>query len=231
MTSRRWLLLHGTPLTPAVWAPTAAELGDQAALIPDCSSVPPDDEPQRTIAQRLLHETEGDFDVVGHSFGGQTALELALLAPERVRTLTVLCSRDTPVPAFTALAASVRAGNGPTAESTLARWFSASELEEESAAVRSARTILASASNENWARALDAIAGYDASERTPALPMPVVLIAAGHDGVSDPQAMSALARRIPHAMLSVEPEWFHMSPFVLPGALAARLRAGRASGS
>lgn len=48
--------------------------------------------------------------VIGHSFGGQVALESALGAPELTTDLTLLCTRDTPLPAFTELSATVRAG-------------------------------------------------------------------------------------------------------------------------
>ena len=111
-TPRRWLLIHGTPLTPEVWTPTADALGTAEVLAPDCTDVPTGDNPQAAIARRLLESVDGDLDVVGHPFGGQIAIEVALRAPQRVRTLTILCSRDTPFPAFGALAESVRAGDG-----------------------------------------------------------------------------------------------------------------------
>lgn len=223
MTSRRWMLLHGTPLGPAVWAATAAALDDQAVLVPDCSVVPAEPDPQGVLARRLLEESDGELDVVGHSFGGQVALEVALRAPERVRSITVLCSRDTPVPTFGPMAAALRTGPGPTVEATLARWFSPAELQTGSAAVRTARTALRMASDEQWARALSGIATYDAAERTPSLSLPATLVAAGHDGVSDPESMRALAARLPDAEFTVEDDWYHMSPFVDPVALAERL--------
>jgi 3-oxoadipate enol-lactonase len=44
----------------------------------------------------------------GHSFGRQVALDLALLIPDRIATVTLICSRDTPFPGFAAAAASLR---------------------------------------------------------------------------------------------------------------------------
>lgn len=43
------------------------------------------------------------------SRAGQVAIDFALLAPRRAQTLTVVCSRDTPFPAFAAAAARLRA--------------------------------------------------------------------------------------------------------------------------
>ena len=59
--------------------------------------------------------------VVGHSFGGQVALDLALLAPARVRALTLICSRDTPFPAFAATAAALRRGDPVDPDAALGR--------------------------------------------------------------------------------------------------------------
>jgi len=220
-----WVLLHGTPLTPAIWRPTAAHLLGPVR-IPDCTSVPAGPEPQASLAERIATEIDGEIDLVGHSFGGQVALELALLIPGRIRSLTILCSRDTPFPAFAAVASAIRSGQVPPADATLARWFSPTELAAGGDAIDEARSELASASALDWARALDAIAVYDASSRTPDLRMPVTLIAAGGDAVSTPAAMGDLQRRLPDARLDVHPEWHHLSPFLDPRALARLLEAG-----
>jgi pimeloyl-ACP methyl ester carboxylesterase len=65
---------------------------------------------------------------VGHSCGGQVALDFALLAPQRVRTLTVMCSRDTAFPPIAAAAARLRSGNPVDIGTALSRWFTPPEL-------------------------------------------------------------------------------------------------------
>ena len=101
--ARAWVLLHGTPLNPDVWSELSPALGSQPVLAPIVTPTANDRHPQLTVAQRLAIElplVADRWDVVGHSFGGQIALELALLAPARVATLSVICSRDTPFPPF-----------------------------------------------------------------------------------------------------------------------------------
>ena len=80
--------------------------------------------------------------MVGHSFGGQVALELAIRRPELVSRLTLLCTRDTPFPAFDAAAAAVEAGTVDV-DDTLGRWFSADELRNDGPVVRYAREAVA----------------------------------------------------------------------------------------
>ena len=217
-----WVLVHGTPLTPEIWAPVAVHL-DGTVITPDCTRVPDRRATAELAADVAAHlPREETVHLVGHSFGGQIAIDLALTHPHAVRSLTILCSRDTPVPAFADLADHVRAGDVPEVSSTLERWFTADELAAAGAAVQSARRALAVATAHpaNWAHALQAIAEYDRSERVGELRMPVFLHAAGHDGVSTPDAMRAFAGRIPGATLTVHDEWAHMSPFVDPAACA-----------
>jgi pimeloyl-ACP methyl ester carboxylesterase len=204
ISGHMWLLLHGTPLTPAIWA-------DVAALLPggvQCPAVVPG-RPATDLAIG-----PGPFDVVGHSFGGQAALDLALAAPERVRSLTLICSRDTPFPAFAGAAAKLRAGGPVDIEATLGRWFSPHELLVGAPLVGYARRCLLECDRELWARALDAIATYDRSSEVGRLTMPVTLIAAEHDMVSTPEAMAALAERLPQATLRVLAGASHLSPFL-----------------
>jgi pimeloyl-ACP methyl ester carboxylesterase len=220
------VLLHGTPLTPAIWHETAAHL-DGNVHIPDCTRVPRGPNPQAELAHRIVNDVAGTMDLVGHSFGGQVAIEIALLAPERVRSLTIVCSRDTPFPAFASVAAAIEAGTPPDIEATLTRWLSPAEVGVGGAVVDEIRRELASASLDDWAAALDAIARYDSTARTPTLAMPVNLIAAGADAVATPDSMRALQDRVPGARLSVHAAWHHLSPFLNPASLALDLTAGR----
>lgn len=228
-SARTLVLLHGAPLTPDIWAETVAHLGGRAVVTPDCTEVPNSREAQSILAEQVAAEVEGDLDLVGHSFGGQIAIDLALSHPDRVRTLTILCSRDTPYPAFGPVAAQVRAGSGPSIVGSLARWFTAEELIADPPAVRAAREQLSRANDEHWAAALSAIATYDRWSRTGSLSMPVTVVAAGKDGVSTPEVMADLARRVHGAVFDLHPEWSHMSAFTEPEALAALIdrSAGR----
>jgi pimeloyl-ACP methyl ester carboxylesterase len=113
-SENHWLLLHGTPLTPAVWDGVAACLTRSGTVFAPAIT-PADDgrDAQGALAARLTTEVaraSGRLHVVGHSFGGQVALDFALLVPQQVATLTLLCSRDTPFPAFATAAARLRGG-------------------------------------------------------------------------------------------------------------------------
>ena len=234
----RWLLLHGTPLTPAVWEDVAAYLTQSGAVW--CPSIsPPAGTPdaQGAVAAPLAAEAaqrSGRLHVVGHSFGGQVALDFALLIPRRIATLTLLCSRDTPFPAFAAAAARLRSGAPVDADTALSRWFTPAELDQDGPVVSYARRCVQQADHRSWAAALDAIAVYDRAGRTASIQAPTTLIAAGLDQVSTPAAMSALADRLPKATLQILPGAAHMTPFTDPAALAqlilraaGRLSAGR----
>jgi pimeloyl-ACP methyl ester carboxylesterase len=107
-----WLLLHGSPLGPEIWRETANHLRG-VVYMPDCTRIPSGPDPQAAFAAQLADRFKGDLHIVGHSFGGQTAIELALLLPDRVRSLSLVCTRDTPFPAFAAVATSIR-GQAPS---------------------------------------------------------------------------------------------------------------------
>jgi 3-oxoadipate enol-lactonase len=134
--------------------------------------------------------------------------------------LTLLCSRDTPFPAFAAAAARLCGGEAIDADAALSRWFIPAELERGGPVVRYARRCLQQADRRSWAAALDAIATYDRAGRTASISAPATLLAAGLDQVSTPAAMSALAGRLPQATLQILPGAAHMTPFTDPAALA-----------
>jgi pimeloyl-ACP methyl ester carboxylesterase len=219
-----WLLLHGTPLTPALWDEVAAQL-DGEVLAPPVVPAHGVDDAQAELARRLLAALPADtpLRVAGHSFGGQVALEIALLAPERVQSLALIGSRDTPFPPFAAAAGALRAGGDVDVESALARWFRPAELEHAGPRMAYARRCLQEADRVEWADALAAIARYDRSDSMGAIEAPVTLIAAERDPVSTPAAMAALADRLPHARLHVLADAAHLTPFADPGFLAGLL--------
>ncbi len=218
----RWLLLHGTPLTPAVWNGVAAILRRGGPVL--CPAVTPVNEhdEQADLAARVAAELPpwaGRTHVVGHSFGGQVALDLTLLARRQVATLTLLCSRDTPYPQFAAAADRLRADQPVDIAAALRRWFTGAELAQGGPVIDYARTCLRQADRRIWAAALDDIARYDRAGRVGTIRVPVTLIAAEFDEVSTPGAMTALAERLRRATLHVLPGAAHMTPFTDPAAL------------
>ena len=223
-----WLLLHGVPLSPQVWDDVRVHLrGD--VLVPDLteaiSSAPPTGRLQRQVAAALLPDLPNNVVVVGHSFGGQVALELALLAPQRLRRLIIVCSRHTPFPAFAAGARAIAAGEQVDIDAGLRRWFTPAELAADPPVVRYVCRQVARAPRRPWSAGLAAIAGYDRSAEAARIAVPTALFAAGQDEVSPPAVMAELAGAMPDAVLETVPAWSHMSPFADPAGFAARLTA------
>jgi haloacetate dehalogenase len=93
------LLLHGVPQTSAMWGPVADELcRDRIVLAPDLKGLGGSEARgpydvatlAREMAALVLHEVDGQVDVVGHDWGGVVALALAGVRPELVRRLVVI---------------------------------------------------------------------------------------------------------------------------------------------
>jgi pimeloyl-ACP methyl ester carboxylesterase len=260
---RRFVLLHGTPLSPQVWDGVRAQLGahtvapDLTAII-ESAAMSRLREEQKAAMSRLREEQkaamsrlrgqrpppgclqtevaaavlaalpDGEMVVVGHSFGGQVAIELALLAPERLARLVVVCSRHIPFPAFAYGARAVRAGRPADIDAGLGRWFTPQEAAADGPAVAYARRQLQTAPLGPWAASLDAAATYDRTSAVGGIATPASLFAGGFDEVATPAAMAQLAAALPRATLEVVPGWAHMSPFADPAAFAARLMVAAA---
>jgi pimeloyl-ACP methyl ester carboxylesterase len=227
-----WLLLHGTPLSPEVWdgvreyLPADTWAPDLNALIDRAAPGRLQTRLQTDVAASLLSMLPGgELVVVGHSFGGQVALDVALLAPERVARLVIVCTRHTPFPAFADGARAVRDGRRVDIDGGLRRWFTAEELAAGGPVVDYVRSQLNTAARGPWAASLDAIATYDRSSEVGRIGAPVSLLAAGHDEVATPAVNAELESALPHAHLRVIAPWAHMSPFVDPAAFATRLTA------
>jgi pimeloyl-ACP methyl ester carboxylesterase len=226
MSAARWILLHGTPLTPAVWEPVADALRADGIDVA-CPSLEErgDSRAHATRIAATLGDA-GEVVVVGHSFGGQVAIDLALsLAAEgRLAGLGAVCTRATPFPPFGAAAAGLRDGRMPDPAAAIARWFTDAERAAGSPLIAYAEQCLRTADPLVWADALDSIATYDRSARLAGIAAPAVVVAAEHDAVSPPDVMRELAAGIPGAALHVLEGTSHMGPFLRPETLTGLLR-------
>jgi pimeloyl-ACP methyl ester carboxylesterase len=222
-STHRWLLLHGTPLRPTVWTAVSEHLPG-TIWAPDVTPTPGAAEPQRHLAERIIAQARhrGErWKVVGHSFGGQVALEMACAAPDVVDELVVVCSRDTPFPSFAAAADGLEAGNPIDVDSALQRWFRPAEIAAHPPFIDDVATELQKADRRAWATALRGIAGFDVTAAVTGISAPARVIAAEDDPVGTPDAMRELADRLPVAEFSVLPDAAHMSPFLDPPRFAA----------
>lgn len=214
-----------------MWDDVAADLSrDGTVWTPDATPAVGDPTPQRSLAVDIAARLREPVHLVGHSFGGQIALELALAAPELVTGLTVMCARATPFPSFVEHAATVRAGADVT-RSTVDRWFLAEEVTDDGPVVRAARAAVTAADPAVYATAISAIAHFDRVVAARAVRVPTTVVAAEQDRGSPPEAMAELADAIPDAALVVLAGG-HMSPFLRPAELADLVRrsAARAGG-
>lgn len=95
---RRMLALHCTMAFGGAWAGFAKHAGTQVTLLaPDMpshgASVDWDgisDFADTVYIGSLAAMDDAPMDIIGHSFGGATALRIAAMYPERVRSLTVI---------------------------------------------------------------------------------------------------------------------------------------------
>ena len=220
---RRWLAFTGTPLSPSIWSAVADRL-DGPLWAPDMTPESGTADPQRQVAGRILDRARsagGRWSIVGHSFGGQVAIEFALAAPDLVDRMVLVGTRDTPFPPFAATAAALDDGRPVDVAGALARWLRPAEFEEFPEVVDDLRTQLENADRAAWATALRGIAGYDAARRISAITAPVSVLAAEHDPVSTPDAMAQMAGRISGATFTVWPDAAHLSPFLYPDRFGA----------
>jgi 3-oxoadipate enol-lactonase len=149
------------------------------------------------------------FSVVGISFGGMVAQELALRAPERVTKLVLAITSaggrlgsSYPLHELYALPAEERL------ELLVALLDTRTEQDPQLAAAF--RSFLAGGSSlhpaevpAGLARQLDARSRHDASARLGELTMPCLVAGGRHDGIAPPERSVALADAIPSARLAI----------------------------
>ena len=227
------VLVHGTPLDLGSWDPLVAELKGRRTIRYDVRGhgsaadvpVPGWTDLADDVIAVLDRLALADAHLVGHSWGAQIVQRAALDHPERVTRLSILCSRAAPFPSFHTVAAGLRAGTADRTAS-LSRWFDPDELSRPDPLVPIIRARLEDAVTEAWASALDMIADFDVLDDLHRIDVPVDVVAAGQDGVGDPEHMARIAAGVRHGELHVVDGAHHLLPLQRPDLVAAALKMG-----
>ncbi len=148
--------------------------------------------------------------VMGVSFGGMVAQELALCHPERVSALVLACTSaggaggaSYPLQELEALSEPDRIEHQLVLSDTRrdSQWRSANP-DRWSNLVRIAREARRTDRDEaGGRRQLEARSGHDTWERLPGIDLPVLLVGGRYDGIAPMANMVAMAERIPAARL------------------------------
>jgi 3-oxoadipate enol-lactonase len=166
--------------------------------------------------------------LVGLSLGGSIATRFAAAWPCQLHDLTIIAATAWGNPAFEARAVAAETGGmaaqiGPT----LTRWFTATALAEDGAAVRWAREKVRRALVADWAASWRSLARISIEHLLPSIRVPTQIIAGELDVSTPPSLMQGFAA-IPGATFHVIDGAPHMVALEKPTELAAAIRAGLA---
>lgn len=165
------------------------------------------------------------FHHAGISLGGAVGAWLALRHPDRVLSLTMVCSaaKFGTEESWHERSALVRDhGTQALAEAARGRWFTANADE---AAVQAMIDDLLAVDDEGYAECCEALSGYDIRADLPDITPPALIVAGRDDPAVPPPVARELADGIPGATLHELPGAAHLAPVERPGAVLAALRA------
>ncbi|MER5443246.1 3-oxoadipate enol-lactonase [Streptomyces sp. NPDC002790] len=161
------------------------------------------------------------FAYAGVSLGGAVGLHLAVHHPERLTSLTVICSSAHFGGAknWEERAALVRAeGTAGVAETAPSRWFTPGFRVER--LVQDNRD----ADPAAYAACCDALAAFDLRDRLPEITVPTLLIAGREDPATPPAHLREIADAVPNSELVELSGASHLAPAERPEAVLGALR-------
>lgn len=209
-----------------VWEPVVERL---PAALPTRIFAFPGHESLTTMAEKVLHDTDGPLVLIGHSMGGRVALEAVRQAPERIAGL-VLANTGVHPPApgerdgrqrMIDIARSQ--GMAALAEAWLPPMMGAAP-DRVAALMPSLRQMVTGYALAAYLGQIEALLGRaDAGSVLAGYAGPVLLMSADHDRWSPPAQHAAMHDLAPHAALTIVPGAGHMMPVEAPEAVAASL--------
>lgn len=200
-------LLHGLGQNPTVWQDVITELALARPLrAPWLPGLKPTDKTDfsfadaaGTLATEIELGAAGRADIVGHGLGAMVALQLAVDAPQLVHRLVLSAARMRPAP---------------------------SQLRAQRLAVKltpANRLAAMGVNKERMTQILDALEGFDASDRLSHVKAPTLVVVGAADRAALP-AGQQLARAIPHARLEIVPRAATSIPQQQPKEFARLIR-------
>ncbi len=232
---RALLCLHLSPGSGRMYTELLAEMGrDRVALAPDTpgfgASDPPASEPDiatfaRTMLAVLDHYDIDEVDVLGYHTGSKIAVELALLAPQRVRSVVLVSAPHYTDEELERQRRELAVPRVPQADGShlvrqfteLVRWTPAEtplalvqrEFGEQQRA--------GAAAHWGYLAAFD----YQHAEHLPRVEQPLLLLCPGDDLEAPTLRAAELLR---HGRFLHLPEWGHQMMITRTGEVAALLR-------
>ncbi|GAB2990933.1 alpha/beta hydrolase [Amycolatopsis acidiphila] len=230
------LLLHAFPVDARMWNRVREPLAARARLItpdqrglgrtrlPDTDRAPSLEDAARDVVA-LLDRLELDKVVLGGcSMGGYVTMAVLRLAPERVGGLVLIDTKataDTPEAAENRERVAARAEaegvSGWLAESMLPNLLAPSTPPD---IVETTRELIDSQPPSGVAWAARAMAARpDSTDVLAAADVPALVVVGEEDGLTPPEAATAMAAALPKSELVVLPGTGHLTPLEAPAAL------------
>lgn len=216
------LLLHGFPLSSAIWDPLRPALAGLARLVtPDLRGFGGSDKPatgygMAELAEDVAALTEvlglDRFVLGGHSMGGYVALRLAAALPGRLAGLILIDTRADADPPETAarraaaLAAIDRDGGARYLDEFVPGLVAPSTLERAPRLVAELRAIAAAVPDHVLAGCQAGMRDRpDSRDLLPRLDLPALVLVGAEDAITPPEVAGAMAAALPRAALVVIP--------------------------
>ena len=221
------LLLPGLTCDAAVWqAQTDAFAAAFDVRIPDFSALDSFD----AMAAATLALTDGPFALAGHSMGGRVAMQVAAMAPERVRRLALLDTGAHPPSAGEAAArqALVEIGEREGIDGVIGAWLPpmiAPDRLGDQALWTAIADMQRRAGLDTLRRQIRALLNRgDGFAQLDTVRVPTAFIVGALDGWSTPQQHRQMQAHVPGSTLTVIEDCGHMAPMEAPDAVTEALR-------
>ncbi|ATX65716.1 alpha/beta fold hydrolase [Roseinatronobacter bogoriensis] len=223
----RILLIPGLVCDAHVWQATLAALDGYDVAVADVTHQPS----ITAMAEDLLARHTGDLVVIGHSMGGRVAMEMARIAPARLRGMALLNTGMAPLKEgeLPKREAMIAFGHSEGMAGLAEKWLPgmmADGIKPDPQVMNGLRAMVQRMTpdiHERQIRAL--IARPDASQSMPAYKGPLLLITGRQDIWSPIGPHEEIARLCPQARLEIIEEAGHFAPVEQP-ARVAQLLAG-----
>lgn len=166
--------------------------------------------------------------VVGLSLGGAVAQYLAVLAPHRVRTLSLLCTAakfGEPQGWIDRAATSRGQGAESLADAVVGRWFTREFADGNPEFIARHRSMIAATPDEGYAACCEALSEWDFTAELGRIDAPTLVIAGKNDPSTPPAVMQVLADRIAGARFEVLDHAAHLANLEQADTVTGLLRA------